>query len=128
MSAVIEFHDSKFLWLDVQGGTVTVRIAAVVHRSDGQPGKDAGSVWQQEVEIVVLDSAAPERPLQPHNLSDGTLSVGSASFVNVVPLPFQCDGEVLLELVAEEKTIVVSGTAISVRGVGEARYVEEFPG
>jgi hypothetical protein len=46
----------------------------------------------------------------------------------MLTLPFSCAGEVAAHFLLAEGQLVVVARSIDVSSVGEARYVEEFPG
>src|SRR5436190_89572 len=131
MNRVIELHDAWVVEITPSGSSVVVRFGpAYVHRSDGCPGSDPGSCWVQDLDLVVseavLESTFTEMPQQ---LDVGSLSVGSEVFENAVPFPFDMPGVIRFSarsLIGER--LVIQGTRVRVVQVGDARYVEQFPG
>jgi hypothetical protein len=131
MNSIIELHDSRLIEIVSCGSSVVVRFGpAYVHRSALRPGFDPGSVWTQDFDLIVeeavLESGFTELPC---DLDGGSLSVGKDIFENIVPNPLDVHGDIRFSatnLVGE--SFVMSGTRIVVRPVGEARYVEQFPG
>lgn len=129
MNAAVELHDSQVLAVESVGGAVVVRLAAYVHRSDGRPGFDPGSGWSQAVELVFARGEVEERPAGlPCTLDDGVVS-GAVTFDGLVPLPASVESSVTFEargLYGER--LVVRGARLEVVSVGEASFVESFPG
>ncbi len=130
MNAAIEFHDSKLLGIDETGGAVILRLSAYVHRSTGQPGRDAGTGWSQQVELVFAGGVVEHRPteLPPFTLEDGQVT-GGIEQDGEIPVPVSIPAAVRFDghgLYGER--LVVSGIRLEVRATGEAVYVESFPG
>src|SRR5438045_8872204 len=83
----IEFHDSELLFVRREGPNLRVRVSAYVHVSDGEPGRDSGTGWTQDVNFMLRDAlveiAAPAGQLQ---LADGLLSIESRAVRRPGPL------------------------------------------
>jgi len=78
MPAVIEFHDSTAMSCEDCDGDVILRLApAILHRSAGKPGFDAGDAFSISVEVKlhrgVISVPFVELPV---DLTDGCLTVG----------------------------------------------------
>lgn len=131
MNAAIELHDSWVVGIIPSGGSLLVRLGpAYLHRSEGHPGFDPGSVWVQDLELVfseaVLESDFTELP---RRLLDGSLSVGNDVLENCIPLPLDVRGVVRFSAVSlEGERLIIQGTRAMAVTVGEACYVEQFPG
>ena len=84
----IEFHDSELLFVRREGPNLRVRVSAYVHVSDGEPGRDSGTGWTQDVDFILRDAlveiAAPAGKLE---LADGRLRIDDRLLENLVPLP-----------------------------------------
>ena len=130
MNAAIEIHDSELAAVvPTQDGVVVRLDPAYVHRSIARPGFDAGSGWSQPVEMLfasgVVEGQLPELPC---TLDDGGIS-GGAEFRGMVPLPCVVETEVRFEACnLHGDLVVVRGVGLTVKAVGEASYIEEFPG
>jgi len=124
----IEFHDSTFDGLERDGANVTLRFcAAYIHESNGEPGRDAGSGWIQEVRLHVVGASVSGEVLElPCDLWGGNIGLGSDLF-QMVPIPLDYKGTVEINLEQNGKIRVV-GTGVRLELVGEPTYVEEFPG
>jgi len=131
MNEAVEIHDSTLTSIEAENANLVVRLSpAYVHRSEGRPGWDAGSGWLRDVILIVSGAVVESLPSRsPCELCDGTLSVGEASWANVLPLPLSAAGPVLLTLTTSEgESIEIRGAGVEVIPRGEARYVDEFPG
>lgn len=130
-SAIIELHDSRVVGITPSSGSVIVRFRpAYVHRSEGRAGFDPGSGWVQDIDLVVseavLESSFTE---MPGELDDGSLSVDNEVFENAIPFPLDVRGAVRFSAVSlNGERLVIQGTGATTVPVGEARYVEQFPG
>lgn len=130
MNAAIEIHDSELAAVAVGEHGVIVRFAsAYVHRSAGRPGFDVGSGWLQPVEFEFASGVVEGRlPELPCTLDDGRIS-GGADLRGMIPLPCVVDCPVCFEARnIHGDLLVIRGVALEVRAIGEASYVEEFPG
>ena len=131
MKSIIELHDSRVIRIVPCGSSIVVRFGpAYLHRSAQRPGFDPGSVWTQDFDLIVaeamLESGFTEIPC---DLDGGSWSVGNDAFENIVPYPLDIRGDIRFSaanLIGER--LVINGTRITVQPVGEARYIEQFPG
>jgi hypothetical protein len=129
-NAAVELHDSQLERIERRGGDCTLVLTAYVHRSRGKPGVDSGSGWSQTVHFHVtgahLEGATPVFPLR---LAGGRLAARELQLTNLVPVPSSFTGPVRLELAGEGgESVRVLGEVAELALVGEARYVDEFPG
>jgi len=130
VNAAIEIHDSELAAVVATQNGVIVRLApAYVHRSVARPGFDAGSGWSQSVEILFASGVVEGRlPELPCTLDDGSIS-GGAEFRGMIPLP--CVVETAVRFEARNlhgDLVVIRGVGLEVKPIGDASYVEEFPG
>jgi hypothetical protein len=63
----------------------------------------------------------------PCDLWDGNMRLGGELFEGGIPIPLDYDGNVELNLEQDGKIRIV-GTQARLELIGEARYIEEFPG
>jgi hypothetical protein len=129
-NAAIEWHDSQVDLVEQLGEDCLLTLTAYVHRSEGEPGVAAGSGWSQRAHLRILrarvEGTVPPLPL---TIATGRLTAGASALVNLVPVPSVFREPVRLELVGEgAESLVVLGEAAEVALVGEARYLDEFPG
>jgi hypothetical protein len=130
-NAAIEFHDSTVAAADSDGATLTIVLSpAYIHRSAGAPGADSGTGWSQDVVMVLYDcQMASEFPGLPLVLYDGLATIGDQTYAGAVPLPLSDAGPVCMDLSFENGAHVrLSAAKIRVDAIGDATYLEEFPG
>ncbi len=129
MNAAVELHDSEVVAVESAVGAVVVRLAAYVHRSEGQPGFDAGTGWSQPVTLVFAGGVVDERPaVLPCTLDDGFVS-GGVVLDGLLPVPESVGSPVRFEargLYGER--LVVRGTGLEVVAAADGVFVETFPG
>ena len=130
MNREIEIHDSVLDSVCMEGSHAAVCFSHVyIHQSEGKPGVDAGTGWTQvaiiRIEDAVIGSSFTE---WPRDLSDGYLKVDGEVFDNSIQIPLDQGGNVELRLEGWNEVVLVSGTHITLELLGEAQYVEKFPG
>jgi hypothetical protein len=116
------------------GSAIIIFSHAYVHESEGRPGRDPGSGWYQRAELMIGE--APEIGLPrawPCEVSRGAIRLDETELDNVIPIPLAHDGQVQLKLEViddngDDRVIEVSGRRAQLTMLGEAYYVEEFPG
>jgi hypothetical protein len=129
MKAALEFCDSRIDQISLAGGGATIHFShAYLHKASGTPGKDPGTGWSQEVQLV-LESATHSgaMPSLPNTISDGYLEVGGIRH-ELVPLPFSRRGAATLALVFTDGTLLeVSGERPVIELIGVAKFLENYP-
>jgi hypothetical protein len=112
-----------------EGRTLILIGTVYVHASAGAPGISRGIGWVQDAEINIGD-ATVERSFGdgPLEVLDGVVRVGSHSYDNLLPLPFEHVGSIRLELKGAEGGLIAAGSSMRVALRGRAREVEEFEG
>jgi hypothetical protein len=131
MKRALEFHDSVIGSVAVEGNGLTIELSpAYIHESDGNPGISPGKGYSQIVRLRFTGLRFPEAilPAPSGTIWDASIKVGAANYDNMLPMPFTCAGEVVANFVLAEGHLVVFARTIDASSVGEARYVEEFPG
>jgi hypothetical protein len=126
----IEFHDSVLSRIDQTGEQVRLSFEpAYVHRSSGDPGRDAGTGWSVNVELTVFGSVPRVTlPHLPGDVWDGGLRINDLEFENVVPLPFESTGDISLALeLTSGELVQVTGTRAALSVVGQYEFVENVP-
>jgi hypothetical protein len=108
-------------------GELRVELSAYVHSSDGQPGRDVGSGWEQRVELVLKDPVVEVAPSGTALLYDGSLHVDDQLVLDLLPLPFVGAGTVRLRLHGAEGELRARGSHVEVVARGEARFIEKLP-
>ena len=116
----IELHDSQLAEIRREGAVLILRLSpAYIHRD--------GKGWSQEAELVVADGASGAIPVElPIGISDGALNTAQGPYHNLLMLPLDNSGPVVLELELVSGAVVrVTGEAIGVRLFGEPRFIED---
>ena len=129
MNAAIEFHDSEVSTVEITGDRIRIHFsAAYVHQSAGQPGIDAGSGYTQAVDVCMSEAALVGSQRESiGSVSDGDLVANGQSMKNVVPLPFEAIGTIKLNLQFCNGTLIsVEAKSVTIRQVGQARFVEAY--
>lgn len=128
MSSALELQDSRVSHITLSDGRATIYFSvAYVHKSKGSPGKDSGTVWTQEAELVMeaatLSSTLP--PL-PNTISDGFLEVGGVKH-DRIPLPFKRKVAATLRLIFIDRAeIKIAGQKPILELLGRPVYLEDF--
>src|SRR5262249_13132359 len=126
LKAALELHDSRLDQIALADGTARIHFPhAYIHKSSGTPGKDPGTGWSQEVQLI-LDSASYSGalPSLPNTISDGYLEVGGIRH-ELIPLPFSRRGKAILALVFTDGTqLEVNGEQPVVELIGAAKFLE----
>jgi hypothetical protein len=135
MNQLIELHDSKIGGIFSSGSTMVVAFtSAYIHRSDGIPSIDPGTGWIQQAEFVIRTAEKRTHPaLGPADVTDGCLTLGDRILDNMIPIPLDFDGEVVLTLELCDPTSarferILRGVGAKLTLLGDAQYVERFPG
>jgi len=126
----IEIHDSVLDSLCMEGSQAVLSFSHVyIHQSEGKPGVDPGTGWSQAA-IIRIDSAVIGSSFTewPRDLSDGYLKLDGQVSDNMIPIPLDHEGHIELRLEGWNEVVFVSGTHIRLELIGEAQYVEKFPG
>jgi hypothetical protein len=129
LKAALELYDSRLDQITLVNGAAVMHFPhAYIHRSSGTPGRDPGTGWSQEAQLV-LASASHSGPLPalPNTISDGYLEVGAIRH-ELIPLPFSRRGKATLVLVFPDGTrFEVTGERPVVELIGTAKYLEDVP-
>jgi hypothetical protein len=130
MNEAIEFHDSEVQL--AEGSSDVFRIvfsSAYVHRSEGQPGIDAGAGYTQQAELTFTSATWSKSSLPTvGKLSDGFLMLGSKKH-SLIPLPLSVSGKIEAELVFVSGLVLsVSASSVSCKFTSEAHFVENYAG
>ncbi len=131
MNEAIELHDSTVAGITELCGIATLHLRpAYLHRSQGAPGWNAGTGWVQDFDLVFTDADVAQSFAEfPQQLDTGSLEVGEERFEDIVSLPFARDGEVTFSAASVVgRPLLIRANGVRLMALGEARYVEEFPG
>ena len=119
MRSGLELHDSRVSHIEWVGGDAVIHFShAYIHKSKGSPGKDTGTGWSQEAQLIMqgASSLAPSPPL-PNTISEGYLEVGGIKH-QLIPLPFK------RKVGAKLNLVFVDGGHLEI--VGDKPFVELF--
>lgn len=130
MNSAIEIHDSEVISITNRGSLLEVCLIAYIHKSEGTPGRDAGSGWTQDAILTfwngTLEGTIAEYPAR---LASGTLVVDGESLDNEIPIPLSRKGNTELKLeIFYNSPVVIRGNEVHLELRGTPTYVEEFPG
>ena len=128
MSSGLELHDSRVSHIEWLDGVATIHFShAYIRKSKGKPGKDPGSGWSQEAELVLQEAAAsgPLPPL-PNTISEGYLEVGGIRH-ELIPLPFKRKvGARLYLLFVDGTQTEIVGNRPMIELLGTPIYLEDL--
>ena len=125
----VAIGESKLVSWSLAAGRLTVRLDAYLHVSQGQPGVDAGTAWEQPVELVLTGVEVQRAPAEaPSWLTGGTVELGGGPGLALIPLPLEHAGAARLRLEGESDRFEAAGLGLTVIALGEPRFVERFSG
>lgn len=130
VTEALEFHDSSLSALSASGGDAILQMEqAYVHRWEREGGRWSGKGWIKPVCIrVIAASPGSGVPALPAEISEGTLTVAGAVHSNLVPLPYQADGETRLHLLlVDSQSLEIQGTGVIIDVIGRGQPVEDLP-
>ena len=123
----LELHDSEVVRCVAEPGTVVLELSGYVHESPGVPGVDPGTGWNQRIIVTVVDGALEKTP--PCEALIGGRVIGADIVLdNVIALPFSVAAPIELVLEFREGEIRIAGAALTIEAIGDATYVDSFPG
>jgi hypothetical protein len=126
----LEFHDSTLTGVVVRATHLELLLDGYIHRWERLHEEWRGTGWMQNVRIAVSDALAPAVvPRLPVDIGDGWLQVGTGPRDGLARFPLQVSGDIRIWLQATTADVVeLTGTAVCIEAIGEARYVEQLPG
>jgi hypothetical protein len=131
MNKEIELHDSKLKEVQVIGTDVTILLdKALLHYSEGTPGLDKGTCWQQTIKIILQGAVVDKCPsILPNDIDYGQLVFDGEELINMFPLPAKLKGEIEILLTTQySEDFLVKAKALETEEIGPAVYLEDFPG
>ncbi len=133
----IEIHDSELEQITREGADAILHFPCVyIHSSEGRPAIDPGTGWSQPA-VLRIGNARVQGAFSSesrsayggvHCLSDGALTVDGEVSDNLIPIPLSVRGAVELRVECWGDTVQVIGDSAELTLIGDAQYVEEFPG
>ncbi len=132
MNLEIEIHDSELISISNHGHWLELWMNVYIHKSEGTPGVDAGTGWEQ-LAILILENGVVDGTITnwPAELSGGSLTIDGRTHENSIPVPLDTRGQVELTLKPKffDDPIVVRASHVRLElSQWVPRYVEDFPG
>jgi len=129
MNSAIGIRDSYLTSITKRGKSIEVRLKAYIHKSEGTPGVDPGTGWTQDVTLLfgngMVDGSITAWPA---DLYDGTLEIDGQASENIIPIPLDREGTIVLTLRPKfANPVAVCGSSLRLELQGVATFVEEFP-
>ena len=131
MNRAIEIHDSELESVIGNSDDVVLRFSKVyIHSSEGLPRADPGSGWLQPAVLRIRNGVVHGSISGlPCWLADGSVTLDCAISHNLIPIPLNYDGRVEVSLTSSlGESMVVQGDQVALELIGEAQYLEQFPG
>jgi hypothetical protein len=126
----IEIHDSVLDALSPDNGNAVLHFSHLyIHESEGRVGIDPGSGWSQEGHLTISNAVVEGSFSEwPAHLHEGQITVDGAVYENEIPISLNVSGKIELRLQSWSDVISIIGKGAKLELVGEATYLEEFPG
>ena len=124
----LELADSRISGVGLSDGIATVHFShGYIHKSAGSPGKDRGTGWSQEAQLVLSEVATlGSMPSLPNTIAEGFLEVGGIRH-DLIPLPFKRRVGARLHLVfVDGGHLEFAGMKPYVELLGMPIYLEDF--
>ncbi len=129
MGSALELSESHVSFIDFWDGNATIFFShAYIHKSKGRAGREAGSGFSQEAELVLFDvTVSGSMPTLPNNIVEGFLEVGGIRH-ELIPLPFKRKVAAFLSLEFVDGSVVtIAGRKPYLELLGRPTYLEEYP-
>ena len=126
-----EIHDSVLAAVSIAQGVAELRFSLVyIHRTEGDSGRDPGTVWGQEAILRIKDATVSGAFSQlPVDLWDGRITLGESQLDNLIPIPLSAANAIELRLEAwpqSQEVVTFSGNGVELELIGEPDYLEDF--
>ncbi len=121
----VELHDSSLLTTSWSGRDVVLSMSVYLHQSTGRPGNDVGTGWTQDAELRIGTATLVVAPPQPLWILDGMVQVGAHVFDNLLPIPFDQQGQVVVRFSGANGKLEVTGVSATLILLGEPTFVED---
>ena len=124
----IELHDSEVTGVRPVGEGIAIDLSAYVHRTEGEPGVDLGTVWKQPACITLrIGRHFDILPATLDPIYDGIIVAGTRTFSNMVPCPFVSEGDAAIDFtLSSGDRIRFDGNGLTLTFTGEAEYLYDF--
>ena len=126
MKSALELQDSRIDEIVLTDGAAVIHFPhAYIHKSSGRPGRDPGTGWSQEAQLILASASyVGALPALPGTIAEGHLEVGGIRH-ELVPLPFSRRVKATLVLVFTDGTqFEISGERPFVELIGAATFLE----
>jgi hypothetical protein len=128
MSDGLELCESRVSQIKWADGVAKICFShTYIHKSKGSPGRESGTIWSQEAELVMWQAAASgPLPALPNTISEGFLEVGGIRH-ELIPLPFRRKGGATLHLqFADGAEIEIIGMRPQIELLGTPIFLEDL--
>ncbi len=128
MSSGLELHDSRVAYIELTDGIATIQFShAYIHKSKGTPGRDRGTGWSQEAQLLLWEAAASAPlPSLPNTILEGFVEVGGIRH-ELIPIPFKRKvGAKLYLAFVDGSQIEITGKRPVLELLGTPIYLEDF--
>jgi len=131
LNEIIEFHDSEIMQVEViNRNLMRILMRAYIHKSKGIPGIDPGTGWVQNAELQIKQLYSYGGiPAIRVRISSGLLVIDEKAYLNEIPIPLNCESTIYYSVILDDgSSFSVEGKGVTLTLLGEAKYIEEFPG
>jgi hypothetical protein len=129
VSDKIELHDSMVA-VEIRPSGVLLRFCpAYVHHWEESSRGWHGEGRTQEAELVIGEASVVGGPRTAVlELAGGSLKVGGQEYSDLIPARLDADAPIHCRLeIMNAEPLVVKGSSVRIRLVGESQFVEELP-
>jgi hypothetical protein len=126
----MEWHDSTLMRVERKAENLSVLLRpAYVHKWAAIDGKWVGEGHVQDVDVIVQNGESSDSlPKHGTQISDAELWISGREVIELLPIGYNAGGSLSLKIVLETgETLAITGTEISIKSVGEPRFVESLP-
>jgi hypothetical protein len=127
-NASIELHDSDLDGIDQGPTSLSLRLRAYVHRSDGKPGVNAGTAWCQAATVTLSNARLDTQSIElPATIYDGHVQIGGDDYY-LIPCPFAREADTSFSLIfCNGDRLRITATGFTVAFSGKPEFVEDVP-
>ena len=130
-ASILQLNDSIVSDLSRSGDTAVLRFSpACILKSEGVPGVDASTRWNQTAELRFGEGEIEgEWRAFPLTVEGGRISVNNMTYVDIVPVPLESAGhmKLVLSIRGADSGLVITGSDVRLDLIGDGQYVEHLP-
>jgi hypothetical protein len=128
MNTAIDLRESKVSEISRQGTTVTVLFQpARLHKSDGRPGVDFGTVWLQDLRLIFSEaSVIGPLPDFPVNLTSGKSVTNGETQINLFPISLKPSGQCETTFLFDDLTVEIAAREARLELLDEPLFLQVF--